>query len=117
MTASHFGHYSVTKEVTLSSLNDSIQYGTVNFQLGTTLYVNGNIGNDGWDGTSPTHSGGSVGPKKTIKSAISASQNGGTINIAAGTYKGSDNRHLNINYMILTIIGNGTTGTGNYHRF
>ncbi len=113
VTASHFGHYSVTKEVILSSLNDSIQYGTVNFQLGTTLYVNGNTGNDGWDGTSPTHSGGSVGPKKTIKSAISASQNGGTISIGAGTYKGSDNRHLSINNLNLNIIGNGTTGAGN----
>lgn len=113
VTASHLGHYSVTKEVTLSALNDSSQYGTVNFQLGATIYVNGNTGNDGWDGTSPTHTGGSVGPKKTIKSAISASQNGGTISIAAGTYKGDDNRHLNINNKTLTIIGNGTAGAGN----
>jgi uncharacterized repeat protein (TIGR01451 family) len=51
------------------------------------IYVNVNTGNDGWDGTSPTYTSGTIGPKKTIKSGISVSNSGGNLNIASGTYK------------------------------
>jgi predicted outer membrane repeat protein len=50
------------------------------------VYVNGTTGNDGYDGSSPTLTGGSVGPKKTIGNAIGFVATNGTIHVAAGTY-------------------------------
>lgn len=84
VTASHTGHYSVTKEVTRSASTNFLR---ANFQLGNTIYVNVNTGNDNWDGTSPTHTSGNIGPKKHISAGISASSSGGNLSIANGTYK------------------------------
>ncbi|HTX60766.1 MAG TPA: hypothetical protein VMC48_00475, partial [Methanobacterium sp.] len=53
----------------------------------SSIYVNGTSGNDLWDGTSPIHIDGTVGPKKTIKSGVGTVTPGGTVNIAGGTYK------------------------------
>jgi parallel beta-helix repeat protein len=50
------------------------------------IYVNTNMGNDTWDGTSATWISGTNGPMKTIQTALSALVNGGTINVATGTY-------------------------------
>ena len=51
-----------------------------------SIYVNGSSGNDAWDGTSSTHIGTNIGPKKTIKSGLGVVSAGGTVNIAGGTY-------------------------------
>lgn len=51
------------------------------------IYVNGTSGNDAYDGTSPVHIDGKIGPKKTIKSGVGVVPVGGTVNIARGTYK------------------------------
>nr|WP_319374367.1 CARDB domain-containing protein [uncultured Methanobacterium sp.] len=56
------------------------------------LYVNGS-GDDTWDGTSPTWIENTIGPMKTIQIAINNVDEGGTINVASGTY----NEHLSIN--------------------
>jgi predicted outer membrane repeat protein len=54
------------------------------------IYVNGTSGNDAWDGTSPIHTDGTIGPKKTVKSGVGAVSAGGMVNIAGGTYKEHD---------------------------
>ncbi|MGA2157606.1 MAG: choice-of-anchor U domain-containing protein [Dehalococcoidia bacterium] len=52
-----------------------------------TVYVNGTTGDDiNYDGSSPVHMSGSVGPKLTIQAGIGAVNAGGTVNVAAGTY-------------------------------
>ena len=52
----------------------------------SVLYVNGLLGNDAWDGTSSTWMGGTMGPLKTIQSALNLVNVGGTVNVAPGTY-------------------------------
>nr|WP_280904423.1 right-handed parallel beta-helix repeat-containing protein [Methanobacterium petrolearium] len=64
--------------------------------LVTTLYVDANLGNDSWNGTSATFIGGTTGPMKTITAAINALTSWGTINVASGTY----NENLVINKTI-----------------
>jgi len=49
------------------------------------IYVNGTMGNDSWNGTSPT-GGAPNGPKKTIQQGINAVCDDGTVHVAAGTY-------------------------------
>lgn len=111
VTASHTGHYSVTKAVNISSLTESQQSGSVDFTLGTDLYVNKFMGDDSWTGTSPVHySSTNIGPKQTIKAAIEASQSGGNIYIAAGNYVGDKNKNLIID-LDLNIYGEGEWNT------
>ncbi|MDP1552595.1 MAG: hypothetical protein Q8M06_06250 [Methanobacteriaceae archaeon] len=57
------------------------------------LYVNGDDGDDIWDGTTPTYTTGTTGPMKTIQKAIDSVENNGIVNVADGTYK----EHLEIN--------------------
>jgi hypothetical protein len=52
----------------------------------TPVYVNVNTGSDGYDGSSPTYTGGITGPKQTIAAGFTAVTTGGTVNVAAGTY-------------------------------
>ena len=70
-------------------------------------YVNIKTGNDSWDGTSATHTNGTVGPKQHINNGLTVSVNSGTLYIAAGTYK--ENK-LTITKN-LTISGEGKTNT------
>ena len=51
----------------------------------TNTYVNVN-GNNSWDGSTPTHTNATNGPKQTIATGLSVTNNGGNISIAAGTY-------------------------------
>jgi autotransporter family porin len=44
-------------------------------------------GNNSWDGSTPTHTNATNGPKQTIASGLSVTNNRGNISIAAGTYK------------------------------
>jgi len=53
----------------------------------TTFYVNGSLGNDGWNGVSETHLGGNIGPKATIQAAIDAAFDRDEIIVAPGTYQ------------------------------
>jgi len=76
----------------------------------TTGYVNGTNGDDTWDGSSPTHTGVDIGPKKTIAAGLVAVANRGTLHIAAGTY----NENLTITNstgQTLTINGAGKSST------
>ncbi len=50
------------------------------------VYVNVATGNDSWDGSSPTNTAPGIGPKKTIAAGYDAVSDGGTVNVAAGTY-------------------------------
>jgi predicted outer membrane repeat protein len=62
-------------------------------------YVNGNYGNDSYDGTSPTFISGYTGPKKTITESLYRVDSGGKIYLAKGTYK----EHLNIGKNVIII--------------
>ncbi|MDD3754132.1 MAG: hypothetical protein PHQ17_06210, partial [Methanobacterium sp.] len=73
------------------------------------IYVNNQTGNDTWDGQSDTWNGTS-GPKLSIRSATEAVTSGGTVNIADGIYKGSDNRDITID-KDMTITGQSQTST------
>ncbi len=77
---------------------------------GDVIYVNGSGGNDSWDGLSATWTSGTNGPKLTIKSATRAVNGGGTVNIADGTYNGTNNTGIIIN-RDMNIIGQSQTGT------
>ena len=72
----------------------------------TNTYVNVN-GNNSWDGSTPTHTNATNGPKQTIATGLSVTNNGGNISIAAGTYK-ENNLILAKN---LTITGASKTNT------
>ena len=72
----------------------------------TPLYVNGDDGNDTWDGTTPTYTIGITGPMKTIQTAITAVDNDGTVHVADGTYK----EHLTLNKNV-NLIGESQNGT------
>ena len=71
-------------------------------QLITQLFVDANIGNDSWDGTSPVFLGGTTGPMKTITTTINTLNPWGTIYVASGIY----NENLVINKEI-NLIGSG----------
>ncbi|MGZ7119401.1 MAG: right-handed parallel beta-helix repeat-containing protein, partial [Methanobacterium sp.] len=98
------GNYMV-KHVVTDSLNRTFQFNQTITVL-TLLYVNSNSGNDSWDGSSPTWIGGTIGPMKTISSAINALTTYGTINVAPGTYT----ENLNINTK-LNLMGNDSKNT------
>ena len=71
-----------------------------------TVYVNATTGNDSYNGSSPVHTSGNIGPKKTISAAISVVSASGTVYVAAGTY----NEDIGIADN-LTIIGAGAHTT------
>ncbi|MFA5401167.1 MAG: choice-of-anchor U domain-containing protein [Dehalococcoidia bacterium] len=73
-----------------------------------TVYVNGSTGDDAWDGSSPLHTAGNVGPKLTIQAGIDTACAAGTVNIAAGTYNQAD--FITINKS-LTLLGAGAAST------
>ena len=64
----------------------------------SVIYVNGSHGNDVNNGYTWTTA------KLTIKNATGTVNNGGTVNIAQGTYTGTDNTNINITKN-MTIIG------------
>ncbi|MCE5214811.1 MAG: carboxypeptidase-like regulatory domain-containing protein, partial [Methanobacterium sp.] len=115
VTASHIGHNSVTKEIILSPLSTSEQFGVADFRLGTTTlysltYVNILTGNDSWTGNSSTYQGDNIGPKQTIQAGINVTEFGGTLNIASGLYNLAPPGYLGIAYELevnrdLTIYG------------
>jgi hypothetical protein len=53
----------------------------------TNYYVNAETGLDSYDGTAPTHTGGSVGPWLTLRKAGLTATAGATVHVADGTYK------------------------------
>lgn len=77
---------------------------------GDIIYVNGSSGNDSWDGLSSTWTSGTNGPKLSIKNATGTVNDGGTVNIADGYYKGVGNTKITINKN-MTIIGQSQTDT------
>ncbi|MBN1690291.1 MAG: hypothetical protein JW901_04660 [Dehalococcoidia bacterium] len=72
------------------------------------VYVNDATGNDAWDGSSPVHTAGNVGPRRTIQAGIDTVCAAGTVNIAAGTYNQAD--FITINKS-LTLLGAGAAST------
>ena len=71
---------------------------SVSAASGDIIYVNGSSGNDSWDGLSWGTA------KLSIKNATGTVNNGGTVNIAEGNYKGVNNTKININKN-MAIIG------------
>jgi len=53
----------------------------------STVYVNAFSGDHAWDGTSPTHSGGAVGPKAAVQAGIEAAQDGDIVKVFPGIYR------------------------------
>ena len=83
---------------------------SVSAASGDIIYVNGSSGNDSWDGLSATWTSGTNGPKLSIKNATGAVNNGGTVNIANGNYKGVNNTKITINKN-MAIIGQSQSST------
>lgn len=79
--------------------------------VSNTIYVNNATGNDSWDGQSATWiSGTKTGPKLSIKNATGTVNNGGTVKIAKGIYKGENNTGITIDRN-MNIIGQSRIGT------
>ena len=114
-----------------SSINDSLEYGNkllifglfliglvVIFSYGVgnvsaasnTVYVNVTGGSDTYDGSSPVHTTGNIGPNADIKTGISHVNPGGTVKIAKGIYTGSNNHGITISKN-LNINGQSKTST------
>jgi hypothetical protein len=81
-----------------------------------TIYVNNATGNDSWDGTSATYQGGIIGPKATIQNGTGTVDDGGTVNVADGTYLENLIIDKNVNLMgqsqTATIIDANNAGHG-----
>jgi hypothetical protein len=73
-----------------------------------TVYVNGDTGNDGWDGSSPINTDPGVGPVKTIAKGFSLVSTGGIVNVAAWTY--TENLVFNRSFTLMG-PGDGATST------
>jgi len=74
------------------------------------VYVNAKSGNDSWNGLSPIHTTGNIGPNKDIKTGINHVKTNGTLKIANGLYTGTKNYGITINKNI-TITGQSSTNT------
>ena len=85
----------------------SCNVGTVSAASVNTIYVNGNSGNDLWDGSSSKWTGGTTGPKATIKNATDVVKTGGTVDISNGYY---DEVNISITTN-MTILGESTGKT------
>ena len=78
-------------------------------------YANAATGSDNYTGSSPTYTGGSNGPTKTIGAAINNTSDNGTVHVAAGTYV--EKIHLDKDMHVIgagaltTIIDGGGNGT------
>ncbi|MHB8085422.1 MAG: hypothetical protein ACYDHZ_06330, partial [Dehalococcoidia bacterium] len=78
------------------------------------VYVNGTTGSSGYDGSSPVHTSGSVGPKDTITHGIAVVADNGTVHVAAGTY---NEYHLDLQHD-MNLVGDGALTTiidGGHH--
>jgi parallel beta-helix repeat protein len=89
------GTANITAQLDSQTLNTNV--------LIKDLYVNDATGDDAWDGLSPTYIGGNTGPMKTIRNALNAVNNGGTIYVASGTYVEDLVIEIDVN-----LIGTGT---------
>jgi len=58
------------------------------------IYVNGQTGDDSWDGLAPSYTGRN-GPKQTIQSGLDVAENGNKVTVAPWTYATSRDRNLN----------------------
>ena len=70
----------------------------------SVIYVNGSSGDDSWDGLSWETA------KLTIGNAIETVDDGGTVNIANGTYTGDGNKNINVDKSV-TINGQNKSST------
>ncbi len=69
------------------------------------VFVDGSIGDDGWDGSSPAPAGGGVGPKRTVLGGLLAADNGDTLVLAPGVYSGAGNTNLLLGEVSVVIRG------------
>ncbi len=70
------------------------------------IYVNIATGSESYDGSSPVHTTGNVGPVKSITKGRTLVSSSGTIHVAAGTY--NENVHLSFN---MNLVGNSALDT------
>ena len=71
--------------------------------LADTIYVNGQTGDDAWDGLCEEWDGGTCGPKATIQAGINAATDGDEVVVADGTYTGADNKNLDFGGKAITV--------------
>ena len=107
--------YKNTNKVIISVLLFSLLFVTFSINAvsadSSVIYVSDSGGNDNWDGQSVIYDSTSgSGPKLSIKNATGTVNNGGTVNIADGTYTGDKNTKITIS-KDMKIVGQSKTGT------
>lgn len=81
------GNYTVIHTVIDNQSRSDVYNETISILgIGSVRYVSALLGNDSWDGTSPTWINGTIGPLKTIQNAVNLISAGGTINVVSGNY-------------------------------
>ncbi len=89
--------------ITLIFISISVFFNNL-FAQYNTVYVNLDIGDDSYTGSSSTYDGGNIGPKATIQAGINVTNLGGTCYVAPGTYNSSSGEIFPIDLTGITLV-------------
>ena len=97
--------------IVLVGLMVIFSYGVGNVSAASnTVYVNATGGSDSYDGSSPVHTTGNIGPYEDIATGVTNVNTGGTVKISKGEYTGVSNIGITITKS-MNLVGQSKTST------